>query len=83
MKFRYWGEHAVLYHPQTGNVHLLTYLNARLLELLSSNKEIDQIVELCLTDNMINYQIEDKDQIFSLINSLSIEFHKIGLLPDN
>ncbi len=82
MIFSYWGDHAVLYHPQSGNVHLLTYLNARLLDLLSSNKEMDKIVELCLTDSMINTQIEDKDQLLNLISNLSTEFRKMGLLDN-
>jgi PqqD family protein of HPr-rel-A system len=76
MIFKYWGNQCVTYHIASGDTHLLSSTNAKLLELLRANtseqKMIDHIISASITHN--------KQDALALLDTVSTTFKQLKLL---
>ena len=76
MIFKYWGDQCVAYHIASGDTHLLSSTNAKLLELLrastSEQKMVDHMIRSSLTDN--------EEDALVLLQTVSEKFKQLNFL---
>jgi PqqD family protein of HPr-rel-A system len=76
MIFKHWDDKCVVYHPESGNSHLLPAANAKLLELLRSSTPRDEIIEYVLDELLVPNR---KDAI-ALIEEVTQSYRQLNLL---
>ena len=76
MIFKYWGDDCVVYHPESGNTHLLSTPHAQLLELLrepqTREETIKQIIAASFADT--------NDEAIALIETAATTYNQLNLL---
>ncbi len=71
-----WGEHAVIFNPQSGETHQLDGFAMAALDLIQQPFTIET-----LSDRMYTfYEIEDREHLSTQIMNLINQFDNIGLI---
>jgi len=76
MLFQYWNDKCVVYHPASGDTHVLTKFHANLLSLLITNATKEEILQLVTCDSEIGSET-NADQF---IESVTDTYRQLGLL---
>jgi PqqD family protein of HPr-rel-A system len=77
MIFRCWGDLCVLFHPESGDTHLLPRVYGTILQYLEQNNTDEVVATLLLTKHLV----PDRATASEYIRLARQEFGQLGLLP--
>ena len=77
--FKYWGDECVVYDIYSGDVHLFSYLGAKILQGIECEWSKNQHIEF------INQQLSSslQDEPMDLFEKFSSEFIRLGLVQES
>jgi PqqD family protein of HPr-rel-A system len=77
MIYKCWDNQCIVFHPESGNTHLLTQVFCTILEHLRVDESDDNIAALILAER----SAPDHATAIEWIQSARQEFDRLGLLP--
>lgn len=78
--FRFWEDACIVFNPSSGDVHLLSSLHGKLLEICRSSTNAASVLKKCQLEQIHPEDAEDEGALLMWIDGCKQEFSRLNLL---